>query len=253
MKEPMKNTNEKSLKSLLSGKFIYIAAAVALCGVLASAAVTRYTERKLDQLLPQTTASEETDITSPAEVNKTDVPDERADTTEEPVELTQTEETPTQPETKRERTTAAKTEQTEYVPVNNGFLLPCDGEVIKKFSSDQPVYSKTMSDWRTHEGLDFKAEEGEKIRSVGNGKVTKVISDPMWGYVVEIDYGTFTGRYCALKQGTVVSIDDIVSAGDIIGEVGTIPVESGDEAHLHFEVIKDQKKIDPMLVLPDLG
>lgn len=254
MKEPMKNTNEKSLKSLLSGKFIYIAAAIALCGVLASTAVTRYTERKLGQILPQATAIEETDITSPAEVNKTDVPDVRADTTEEAAEPTQTEAVPTQSETKKERTTAAtKAQQTEYVPVNNSFLLPCDGEIIKKFSSDQPVYSKTMSDWRTHEGLDFKAEEGEKIRSVGNGKVTKVISDPMWGYVVEIDYGTFTGRYCALKQGTVVSIDDIVSAGDIIGEVGTVPVESGDEPHLHFEVIKDKAKIDPMLVLPDLG
>ena len=78
----MKNTSKKSLKSLLSGKFIYFAAAVALCGVIASAGITNYTERKLGQLLPQTEASDESDITSPAEVNKTDVPDERAASTE---------------------------------------------------------------------------------------------------------------------------------------------------------------------------
>ncbi|MGN1443973.1 MAG: peptidoglycan DD-metalloendopeptidase family protein [Acutalibacteraceae bacterium] len=250
----MKNTSEKSLKSLLSGKIIYVAAAVALCAVIAVAAVTNYTERKLGQILPQTTIAEETDRTSPAEANKTDVPDERAASTEETYESTQ--ETVTQPRTepKKETTTAATTSKpTEYVPVNDGFVLPCDGEIIKKFSADQPVYSKTMSDWRTHEGLDFKVNEGEKICSVGNGKVIKVISDPMWGYVVEIDYGSFIGRYCALKQGTGVSIDDIVSAGDIIGEIGTVPAESSDEPHLHFEVIKDEKKIDPMLVLPDLG
>ncbi|MCI6771021.1 MAG: M23 family metallopeptidase [Oscillospiraceae bacterium] len=250
----MKNTSKKNLKSLLSGKFIYVAAAVALCAVIASAGITNYTERKLGQLLPQTEAYDESGITSPAEVNKTDVPDERAASAEETYESTQ--ETVTQPQTepKKEKTTAATTAKpTEYVPVNEGFILPCDGEVVKKFSSDQPVYSKTMSDWRIHEGLDFMVEEGEKICSVGNGKVTKVISDPMWGYVVEIDYGTFIGRYCSLKQGTGVSIDDIVSAGDIIGEIGTIPAESSDEPHLHFEVIKNEKKIDPMLVLPDLG
>lgn len=245
--------SEKGLKSFWSGKFIYIAAATALCAVVAVAAITNYTEKKLGRLLPQATVTEQTDITSPAQANKTDVPDERADTTEEATAQVLTEESMSEPETAKENTTAAKTSQTEYVPVNNGFLLPCDGEVIKKFSSEQPVYSKTMSDWRTHEGLDFKVEEGEKIRSVGNGKVTKVISDPMWGYVVEIDYGSFIGRYCALKQGTVVSIDDIVSAGDIIGEAGTVPAESSDEPHLHFEVIKDETKIDPMLVLPDLG
>lgn len=250
----MKNTSEKSLKTLWSGKFIYVAAAIALCAVIVSAAITNYTERKLGQLLPQTTAFEEPDITSPAEAEKTDVPDERTDEAEDPTEETEREETQTVPQTKKENTTAAtKARQAEYVPVNDGFVLPCDGDVIKKFSSDRPVYSKTMSDWRTHEGLDIKVNEGEKICSVGNGKVIKVISDPMWGYVIEIDYGSFIGRYCALKQGTGVSIDDVVSVGDVIGEVGTIPAESGDGPHLHFEVIRDNKKIDPMLVLPDLG
>lgn len=242
----MKNSSEQKLKSLFSGKFLYVAAAIALCAVIASSAVTRYTERKLGQLLPDTQSSfeVETDYTSPAEVNKTDVPDER--TTEE----TEPPETEKQTTTERKTTKPTTAAQTEYTPVNASFCLPCDGEIIKSFSGDTPLYSKTMADWRTHEGIDIKAEEGAKIHSVGNGKVTKVISDPMWGYVIEIDYGSFTGRYCSLKQGTGVSIDDIVNIGDEIGELGSVPVESADEPHLHFEAVKDGKTIDPMLVLP---
>lgn len=242
----MKNSSEQKFKSFFSGKFLYIAAGITLCAVIASAAVTHYTERKLGQILPDTQSSlwGETDYTSPAEVNKTDVPDER--TTEE------TEPPETEKQTEAEKKTTARTTaaETEYKPVNASFCLPCDGEIIKGFSSDTPLYSKTMADWRTHEGIDIKAAEGAKIHSVGNGKVTKVISDPMWGYVIEIDYGSFTGRYCSLKQGTGVSIDDIVNIGDEIGELGSVPVESADEPHLHFEAVKDGKTIDPMLVLP---
>ena len=242
----MKNSSEQKFKSFFSGKFLYIAAGIALCAVIASAAVTHYTERKLGQILPDTQSSfwGETDYTSPAEVNKTDVPDER--TTEE----TEPPETEKQTETEKKTTARTTAAETEYKPVNASFCLPCDGEIIKGFSSDTPLYSKTMADWRTHEGIDIKAAEGAKIHSVGNGKVTKVISDPMWGYVIEIDYGSFTGRYCSLKQGTGVSIDDIVNIGDEIGELGSVPVESADEPHLHFEAVKDGKTIDPMLVLP---
>lgn len=245
----MNNSSENKLKTFLSGKILYIAAAVVVCAVIASAAVNRYTERKLGQLLNTTFVSEQTQITRPAEAEKTDVPDER-DLTK---QTDETEKQTTRRHTTTEKKTTAETASsaTEYTPVNSGFCLPCDGEIIKGYSPDKPVYSKTMSDWRTHEGIDIKTQEGEKIRSVGNGKVTKVVSDPMLGYMIEIDYGSFVGRYCSLKQGTGVSIDDIVSIGDEIGEIASVPIESADGPHLHFEAVKDGKTIDPMLVLPE--
>lgn len=245
----MKNSSENSFRSFLSGKVFYIAAAVVVCAVIASAAVSRYTERKLGQILSTTAVSEQMQATKSAEAEKTDVPDERETT--KPVTETEAQTTKRQTTTEKKTTAASATSETDYTPVNNGFCLPCDGEIIKKYSPDQPLYSKTMADWRTHDGIDIRTQEGEKIRSVGNGKVTKVISDPMLGYIIEIDYGSFIGRYCSLKQGTGVSIDDIVSIGDEIGEIGTVPIESADEPHLHFEAVRDGKTIDPMLVLPE--
>lgn len=246
----MKDSGNSKFSHFLSGKFLTIAGAIALCAVIVSAVITNYTEKKLSQILPGTQYSEiedETDYTSPAEVNKTDVPDERTSAPE----TTEAETTGKATQTTEKKTTVKATEaETEYKPVNSSFCLPCDGEIMKTYSADAPLYSKTMSDWRTHPGIDIKAAEGDKIHSVGNGKVVKVSSDPMWGYTVEINYGSFIGRYCSLKQGTVVSIDDTVEIGDVIGELGTVPVECEDEPHLHFEAVKDGKTIDPMLVLP---
>lgn len=237
----MKN-KEWFSKIFSSGKVLYISTAVAVFAIVASVLVSHYTSRKLEQLIPNTGIA---GYTSPAEVNKTDVPDDRDETE---ADITEAESTERQTQT---QTTALsqQAQETEYTPVNNSFCLPVDSAVTKKYSESEPVFSKTMNDWRTHTGLDFEAEENADIHSIGNGKVTKVIADQMWGYVIEIDYGSFTARYCGIKQGTSVSIDDEVKMGDVIGKLGTIPIESEDTPHLHFEAVKDGKTVDPMLVL----
>ena len=38
------------------------------------------------------------------------------------------------------------------------YYTPVDGEIIKKYSMDALVYSETMGDYRTHSGIDIKAE-----------------------------------------------------------------------------------------------
>jgi murein DD-endopeptidase MepM/ murein hydrolase activator NlpD len=106
-----------------------------------------------------------------------------------------------------------------------------------------------MEDWRIHKGVDFLGQAGQEVASIGNGKVTKVIFDPTWGYCIEIDYGKFTARYCGLEQGTAVGIDAVVSKGDIVGKIGAIPCESKQESHLHFEIVRDGVWIDPTSIM----
>ena len=123
------------------------------------------------------------------------------------------------------------------------------GEIIKDYSLDKPIYDETMGDWRTHGGIDFAAEKGSEVSSVGNGKVIKVTAETALGYCVEIDYGEFTAKYCGLEQGTTVQIDDTVSKGDVIGKIGEIPCEKNQQSHLHFETKLGGKSIDPLKAL----
>ena len=131
---------------------------------------------------------------------------------------------------------------------NDIFILPMSGDIDRRFSMS-PVYDETMEDWRIHKGVDFLCQKDEEVKSIGNGKVIKVIADPAWGYCIEVDYGKFIARYCGLQQGTTVIIDDIVSKGDIIGKVASIPCESKQETHLHLEIVRDGVWIDPTSVM----
>lgn len=149
-------------------------------------------------------------------------------------------------------TTEKATTVTSTSPVevfsNDNFIMPLSGDIDRRFSMN-PVYDETMEDWRIHRGVDFLCKAGEEVKSIGNGKVIKVIADPSWGYCIEVDYGKFTARYCGLQQGTTVIIDDTVSKGDIIGKVASIPCESKQESHLHFEIVRGGVWVDPTSVI----
>ena len=51
------------------------------------------------------------------------------------------------------------------------FVWPVAGEVIKPHSPDTLLYSATMGDWRTHEGVDIAARLGTRVLSCANGTV----------------------------------------------------------------------------------
>ena len=120
-----------------------------------------------------------------------------------------------------------------------------DTDVIKAFSGDTLVMSKTMGDWRTHNGTDYAGNIGDPVRAVNNGRVTRVYDDVLWGTTVEIDHlDGLTVRYCGLGKGSTVSEGDEVKINDKIGNLSEIPAESADGTHFHIEAEKDGKYID---------
>lgn len=129
------------------------------------------------------------------------------------------------------------------------FSLPLSGGVDKAFSNGDMVQSKTMGDWRVHNGVDFRGTVGDQVRAVNNGIVKSVYDDVLWGTVVEINHGDgLVARYCGLGKGSTVAVGDKVKINDRIGNLGAVPVESADEVHLHFELHQDGKAVDPMSV-----
>lgn len=127
-----------------------------------------------------------------------------------------------------------------------GYILPAGEEIIKDFSNSVAVKSKTMNDWRVHNGVDFKAQEGDAVRAMQSGAVLAIYNNSLWGTVVEIDHGAgIVVKYCGLAEDCFVTASDVVEQGQVIGKIGLIPVEAADGAHLHIEVLKDGTAIDP--------
>lgn len=109
---------------------------------------------------------------------------------------------------------------------------------------------------QNHNGIDI-VREGYQLDNIvahSDGTVVQVINDcnvntpndpTNPGNMIKIDHGNgYFTRYLHLAYGTVkVKVGDKVSKGQIIGYMGNTGNSFG--AHLHFEVIKNNDKIDP--------
>lgn len=98
-----------------------------------------------------------------------------------------------------------------------------------------------------HSGIDFAAPRGTEVFATGNGEVKFVKDDSElqtgYGNYVEIDHGFgYVTKYAHLGE-IKVKPGDRVKRGDVIALVSS----SGGSAapHVHYEVIKDNEKINP--------
>ena len=137
----------------------------------------------------------------------------------------------------------------EPVSTPRVYVMPTDGEVIKSYSVDLPIYSATMNDYRSHTGVDIYAEPGMPVYSFTDGVVKEIYSDPMMGMTVSVDHGDgLVSYYQNLNEQLAdgIKVGAAVDAGDAIGCVGqTTLVELSDASHLHFEVMKDGRTENP--------
>jgi murein DD-endopeptidase MepM/ murein hydrolase activator NlpD len=98
-----------------------------------------------------------------------------------------------------------------------------------------------------HAGIDFKARTGTEIRSSGAGTVLVAGRNGGYGNMVEVDHGNgVTTRYAHLSQ-VLVKVGDHVESSQKVGLSGTTGRSTG--PHLHYEVRRDGKAIDPMRFL----
>ena len=133
---------------------------------------------------------------------------------------------------------------------NVNYTRPAGGAVIKPYSMTSLVYSRTMGDWRTHSGLDIAASEGETVRSAAEGTVAGFSDDPLYGVTVVVNQNDgLMVYYRGLSKDPAVREGENVSAGTTLGTVGKIPCESADGSHLHIEVKKENRFLDPAVAL----
>ncbi len=132
------------------------------------------------------------------------------------------------------------------------YSWPVNGELERGHSMESLAYDVTMRDWRTHDGIDITAELGTTVLAARSGTVVNVMDDDFYGTTVIIDHGDGVKTvYSNLADVPTVRVGDWVEGGTVIGSIGdTALCESGQGAHLHFEVEANGKAADPLAYLP---
>lgn len=131
------------------------------------------------------------------------------------------------------------------------FSLPILSEVFNPYSGGELVKNKTLNDWRTHDGIDIKAEKGTDIMACADGKISRIYDDALWGTCMEIEHsGGMLSVYCGIEKASITLKEgDEVKVKDAIGKVDKIPCEISLDSHLHFGLKQGGKWVDPVTAM----
>lgn len=232
---------ENKLKSVLSGTGFYVILAICLVLAAVSGCFLLFSGDEEEPAPQKAVSAPAQDLYVPApepEPEPEPAPQEEAEASA-PVEV---EIVPTMPESE------VAVDSTPVVAEPPRLVVePLKGEVLAAFSMDQLVYSPTLADWRTHDGVDISAKPGTTVLAASAGTVSSVEDHPLMGTTVVIDHqGGYTTTYSNLQSKPTVSPGDLVTAGQIIGAVGTTAAaEAAQSPHLHFSVSLDGEAVDP--------
>lgn len=236
----MKKTLFGSLGDMIKGNIVMIV--LALC-VVAAGAVSWYTVKDINEKLENQNVTDPVSESGEEQQGEGEVQDVQTGAENVPLkdEAEMQEETQTVPHTEDK---PDSTPQTDTQP-QPAFILPVQGEIFAAYSGNELVYNNTMKDWRSHNGIDVYASQGEAVKAGSDGIITDVYSDGMLGWVVQVQCGGFGVRYCGLDGDVQVKKGDRVTQGQKIGTVGEIPLESVEKNHIHLEFFTDSGYADP--------
>ena len=232
MKKAYVKLKPKSVKRTFKKAYIIAAAGSALlCAFVFSSVFLPDAEIKKEDLV-------EIEEVVPEEISQVSEPLE--------IEVTLPEETIKIPEVEIK----VPDEKTEEVATANqveeNFIMPVTGEIINDYSGSVPVKSKTMGDWRVHSGIDIRTPQGETVVAPASGKVIEAKNDRLTGKTVSIENSDGI-VFTIYNLGSIkVSTGNKVKTGDIIGTSGqSAALEAQEEPHVHFEITKDEKHVNP--------
>lgn len=95
-----------------------------------------------------------------------------------------------------------------------------------------------------HKGVDFAGIMNQEVFATGAGVVTWAGRRFGYGKMIEIDHGGgYKSRY-AHNNKLLVRLGDVVTRGQAVSLMGTSGRSTG--PHVHYEVIKNGKQIDPL-------
>ena len=142
-----------------------------------------------------------------------------------------------------------------------------DGTVLKRTLDKKPLEFRRarissrfgwrrhpiLKDRRFHSGVDYAAPKGTRIYASGDGVVTRAQYAGGYGNMVKIrhnsEYSTGYAHMSGFAKGIRPGVR--VKQGQVIGYVGSTGRSTG--PHLHFEVVRNGRKVDPLRVKAATG
>lgn len=98
-----------------------------------------------------------------------------------------------------------------------------------------------------HRGVDIPGKLGGSVLAVADGVVTRAGKNGGYGWMIEIDHGdSFTTLYSHNRKNLVTEGETVVK-GQAIAEIGSTGRATG--PHVHFEVSKNNRRINPIKYL----
>ena len=139
----------------------------------------------------------------------------------------------------------------QEVSAKTSMMVPVVGEIILPFAEDHLVFHKTLDQWSTHKGIDIKAKEGTPVKAALDGEVVEVINDTIEGIAITLKHeDDLYTRYSNLSTDVMVKVGQKITKGDTISGVGkTASNKSLEGPLLHFQVLIDDKFVDPQIYL----
>jgi len=125
-------------------------------------------------------------------------------------------------------------------PAKLSFIWPVKGPVTSWFGPRKG---------RPHDGIDISAPKGTPIRAAEKGKV--IYSDngiSGYGNLIIIQHSGGFHTVYGHNSRNRVDVDERVNKWQVIAEVGNTGRSTG--CHLHFEIRKNERAVDPMHYLP---
>lgn len=125
------------------------------------------------------------------------------------------------------------------------FMYPLGGTITSAFGERlNPITNQPEQ----HTGIDIDVNLGTDVKAAADGTISKVGVDERFGNYILISHNEmFTTCYAHLEQ-TAKQEGDSVRQGDSIGIAGSTGNSTG--PHLHFEIRKGEKRMNPVAFLP---
>ena len=119
-------------------------------------------------------------------------------------------------------------------PIGKGWISSYYGKRTDPFSGKIEM----------HKGMDFAGKKGSDVKAVASGVVTWSGERYGYGNLVEISHGNgYVTRY-GHNEDILVKTGDTVERGQTISKMGSTGRSTG--PHVHFEVLLNNRQIDPL-------